>query len=411
MAGGSGTRFGSDRPKQFIDMKGGTMLRRATRAFAEHPAVDEIVVVVPPGYEESADGCKTAPAGADRAASVRNGLSAVSPRCEGGLVLIHDAARPFVTADVIDRVLEGAAETGAAIPVIPVTDTIYEMQPEPKGEPNPFGSGLAVRTLPREKLAAVQTPQGFDLALIRAAHTRALEKKAAVTDDGSAVLAAGGELRLVAGDPANRKVTTKDDLQNAASQRDGSCGASRLREPQEPSLWLAASEHRVGIGFDAHRFKAGQAASGPLVLGGVEIPFERGLEGHSDADVLTHALMDAILGALRLGDIGQLFPDTDARYEGISSMKLLEDVVSRMRAAGYAAENADSTLVCERPKIAPYHAEMERSLAEALGIPPERVSVKATTTEKLGFTGREEGIAAEAVVLLIQKRQGQQEHD
>ena len=367
MAGGSGTRFGSDAPKQFVPMDGETMLRRAIRAFENHPSVDEVIVVVPSGYEDFAEGRKTASAGADRAASVRNGLDAVPSRFEGGLVLIHDAARPFVARAVIDRVLEAACEAGAAVPAVPVTDTVYDDDSN-DGE-------QTVRVLPRGRLAAAQTPQGFDLALIRAAHARAFAEGLTVTDDGSTALAAGCELRLVEGDAANRKITTRED-------------------------WPVTPARRAGIGFDAHRFETGPAARRPLVLGGVAIPFDRGLEGHSDADVLTHALMDAILGALHLGDIGLLFPDTDERYRGISSMVLLADVTARMREAGYEIENADTTLVCERPKIAPHRETVERSLAEALGVQPEHVSVKATTTEKLGFTGREEGIAAEAIVLL-----------
>jgi len=209
--------------------------------------------------------------------------------------------------------------------------------------------------------------------LIRAAHARAAEAGASYTDDGSLVLAAGCAVCLVEGDPANAKVTTPADVGAAAPL--------------------------VGIGFDAHRFAAGR----PLVLGGVEIPFERGLDGHSDADVLTHALMDAILGALRLGDIGTLFPDSDPAYAGVSSMKLLADITRRMRGAGYEIENADGVVVCEQPKLAPHRAEIEKRLADALGVPSGRVSVKGTTTERLGFTGREEGIAAEAVVLLKKK--------
>ena len=338
--------------------------------------------------------------GADRAASVRNGVEALS--FDNGLVLIHDAARPFVTRAVIDRVLEGTYEAGAAVPVLPLTDTIYEIQPEPvpkgdsscvpKGdgscgsrlrepqEPSPFGTqkpspfGTAMRVLSRERLAAAQTPQGFDLALIRAAQGRALDDKLTATDDGSVVLAAGGELRLVEGDSANRKVTTKEDLQDHGD--------------------------RVGIGFDAHRFEEGR----PLILGGVEVPFDKGLSGHSDADVVTHALMDAILGALSEGDIGKMFPDTDPRYKGISSMILLREVVSLMDGRGYEAVNADITVIAEKPRLSGYSENIEASLAEALSVDPGCVSLKATTTEKLGFTGREEGMAAEAVVLLRTKQ-------
>ncbi|MDR1815630.1 MAG: 2-C-methyl-D-erythritol 4-phosphate cytidylyltransferase [Clostridiales Family XIII bacterium] len=386
-AGGAGTRFGGDVPKQFRDVGGKPMWARAAAAFAEHEAVDEVVVVVPEsgaGFENNGNDVCFVSGGADRQASVRNGLAAVS--FADGLALIHDAARPFVSREVIDRVIEGAASCGAAVPGVPVTDTIYQ------GE----------TALDREALRAVQTPQGFDLCLIRAAHARAAEAGASYTDDGSLVLAAGHAVRVVEGDAANVKVTTPTDMESAT------CSAIGGRQDAAPTAGIdgganragiGAGASRVGIGFDAHRFVGGR----PLILGGVEIPFEMGLQGHSDADVLTHAFMDAILGALRLGDIGTLFPDSDPAYAGVSSMKLLADVTRRMRGAGYEIENADGVVVCEQPKLAPHRAEIEKRLADALGVPSGRVSVKGTTTERLGFTGREEGIAAEAVVLLKKK--------
>ncbi|MDR1796609.1 MAG: 2-C-methyl-D-erythritol 2,4-cyclodiphosphate synthase [Clostridiales Family XIII bacterium] len=365
-AGGAGVRFGGNAPKQFLDVDGETMVLRAIRPFEKHPAIDEIIVVVPAGFEEQAGGFTTVLGGPDRVASVRNGLAAV-PFSEG-LVLIHDAARPFVTKGVIDSVLQGAAEAGAAVPCIPVTDTIYEARLSYDGaEHRPEAADI----LERQRLRAVQTPQGFDLARIKEAHEAAAVSGSAFTDDGSMVHATGHAVRLVEGDPANRKITRPGDLASS----------------------------RVGVGFDAHRFREG----GPLVLGGVEIPFEKGLDGHSDADVLTHALMDAILGALHMGDIGALFPDTDPRYQGISSMELLEKVANTMQAAGFGVGNADMTVVCEEPKIAPHRERIEESLAAAVGSRADKISVKGTTTEKLGFSGREEGIAAEAVVLLTKR--------
>ena len=305
--------------------------------------------------------------GKDRAASVRSGLEAIGKEAAGGLVLIHDAARPFITCGLILRVLEAAYAYGAAVPVTPVNDTIYGY-----GE-----DGFAAGIPERNRLRGAQTPQGFGLSLIKEGHRRALEQGLSLTDDGAAVFACGTRVALVEGDTANTKVTLPEDL--AAASAPG--GDARVR---------------VGIGFDAHRFSEGRA----LVLGGVRIPYDKGLAGHSDADVLTHALMDAMLGALREGDIGKLFPETDPALAGISSLALLSGVVSLMKKRGYEIGNADLTIVAERPRIAPYSGEIERQLASVLETEPENISLKATTTEKLGFTGREEGMAAEAIVLL-----------
>ncbi|MDR3363519.1 MAG: 2-C-methyl-D-erythritol 2,4-cyclodiphosphate synthase [Clostridiales Family XIII bacterium] len=393
-AGGAGTRFGADAPKQFLDVGGQSMLAAAARPFVRLGYADELVFAVPDGFIEQTRKLMADELGAiwaggqggmqilhaeaagrhiklraicggeDRAASVRAGLEAASVR--EGLVLIHDAARPFVSEALIERVLEAANACGAAVPAVPIRDTVYIA-----------GADSYASEIPdRAKLRAVQTPQGFDFALISAAHERALQDGIFVTDDGMPVLAAGGRVSLVDGDLANIKITRADDLPEAGL--------------------------RVGAGFDAHRFAEGR----PLILGGVEIPFEKGLAGHSDADVLTHALMDAILGALCEGDIGKLFPDADPAYEGVSSLKLLGEVTALMRARGYGLGNADLTLVCERPRMAPYREEVTQKLAAALGTAPENVSLKATTTEKLGFAGREEGIAAEAVVLLKRKYTG-----
>ncbi|MDR0875930.1 MAG: 2-C-methyl-D-erythritol 4-phosphate cytidylyltransferase [Clostridiales Family XIII bacterium] len=382
-AGGSGARFGGDLPKQFADLGGRSVLEASAELFAADARVDEIVVVVPGEYRDFAEdslrvACQqkkltVVTGGADRTASVNAGLAAVS--AADGLVLIHDAARPFVSREVIDSVIEAALAYGAAVPAVPVTDTIYETEPGGGAAAAPrFAASIPERNM----LRAVQTPQGFDLALLRAAHQKALKDDLRVTDDGMPALAAGARVAVVDGDPANIKITTPEDMPFAA---------------------LRGSGFRVGFGFDAHRFDGGR----PLILGGVRIPFEKGLAGHSDADVLTHALMDAILGALGAGDIGQRFPDTDDAYKGVSSMLLLADVASLMQGEGYEIANCDMTLVTERPKMAPHRRAVEESLATALGTEPKNVSLKATTTEKLGFTGREEGIAAEAAVLLRQR--------
>jgi len=401
-AGGMGTRFGADSkesaPKQYINIGGKSMIVAAAEPFFKCCDADEIVFVVPDGYLTHTCGIivkemsgfwihaassaqkltvnyggrdhivRVVHGGQDRAASVRSGLEAIGEDAAGGIVLIHDAARPFVTRDLILRVLEAAHAYGAAVPVTPVNDTIYGY-----GE-----DGFAAGIPERDRLRGAQTPQGFDLALIKEGHWRALAEGLSLTDDGAAVFACGARVALVEGDTANIKVTLPEDLSEASAP---GIGGDRVR---------------VGIGFDAHRFSEGRA----LVLGGVSIPHDKGLLGHSDADVLTHALMDAILGALHEGDIGKLFPDSDPALAGISSFTLLSGVVSLMKKRGYEIGNADLTLVAERPRIAPYSAEIEKRLASLLETEPERISLKATTTERLGFTGREEGIAAEAIVLL-----------
>jgi 2-C-methyl-D-erythritol 4-phosphate cytidylyltransferase/2-C-methyl-D-erythritol 2,4-cyclodiphosphate synthase len=379
-AGGTGERFGGECPKQFTDLDGKSVFTAAAEPFASDVRVDEIVAVVPEAYADKADTalrgiCESkiwtvVSGGTDRKASVQKGLAAISS--EDGLVLIHDAARPFVKPEVIDRVLAAAYEYGAAVPAVALTDTIYETKQSGEGETALcFTARIPDRTL----LRAVQTPQGFDAALLREAHQKASEASLFVTDDGMPVFMAGKQVAVVAGDPANIKITTPADI---------------------PPFLPPGQGFRVGFGFDAHRF----AEDRPLFLGGIRIPFEKGLEGHSDADVLTHALIDAILGALCAGDIGQRFPDTDDAYKGVSSLLLLADVVALMQSEGYEIANCDMTLVAERPKLAPHRRAVEENLAAALGTGPENVSLKATTTEKLGFTGREEGIAAEAAVLL-----------
>ena len=401
-----GTRFGADpyeaAPKQFINVGGHSMIIASALPFLECDHVDEIIFVAPIGYarhtcklivremngvwihaQTSAQKLtvkrngrvietKVVHGGQDRAASVQSGLRAIDEEVSaGGLVLIHDAARPFVSVNLITKVLETAYEYGAAVPVTQVSDTVYV-----DGD-----DGFVAGIPDRKRLRGVQTPQGFDLDTIREAHRHAQAKGFSPTDDGTPVFSSGGRIALVEGESSNIKITVPEDL------------------PDAVPLWGGGVGLRVGIGFDVHRFGDDRA----LVLGGVNVPHEKGLVGHSDADVLTHALMDAILGALHEGDIGRLFPDTDPVFKGISSIELLGGVVSLMDKRGYQIENADLTIVAEKPRIAPYSAVIERSLADALGTEAKNVSLKATTTEKLGFTGREEGIAAEAVVLIRNK--------
>ncbi|MDR3072883.1 MAG: 2-C-methyl-D-erythritol 2,4-cyclodiphosphate synthase [Clostridiales Family XIII bacterium] len=409
-AGGQGIRFASDLPKQFLDVGGQAMLLRAAMPYLTHGAVDEILFVLPQdriemtttllctyfgqdlassksqdsnsGRTECLESTRVfvldrtsfgadaltiilTIGGAERTESVRNGLSSCS--FESGIVLIHDAARPYVSGDVIDRVLDASYRYGVAIPVIPVSDTIYRTSfPENKQH----GPHVLLDVPNRESLYSVQTPQGFDLFLIREAHLRAERQGVSFTDDGSLVQTmTDHSVTLVEGDPANIKITHAEDLNR---------------------------ENRVGIGFDAHRFVENRR----LILGGVEIPYVYGLLGHSDADVLTHALMDAMLGALSLGDIGKLFPDTDVKYKNADSMKLLAEVRDKIEKNGYRVSNADLVIVAEKPRLAAYIPAIRKRVADALGLPPDAVGVKATTTEGLGFTGREEGIGSQAVVML-----------
>lgn len=366
VAAGRGTRFGGDLPKQFLKIGGETVLEKAVAAFEAHPAVDQIAVVTGGDFIMLCeDLCskftkvkRILPGGAQRQDSVYEGLKTVTE----GLVLIHDGARPFVTGKVIDRVLEGAYNQGACVPCVAVKDTVRQ------------AAGGSSRTLDRSTLFSVQTPQGFEVCLLKEAFAKAFEEGFSGTDDASLVERLGHPVALAEGDYANIKITTREDL------------------PEEDKKM----DMRVGCGYDVHKL----VEERKLILGGVEIPHTKGLLGHSDADVLIHALMDAILGAAAMGDIGKHFPDSDQQYKGISSMKLLEHVKTLISDAGYTVGNVDVTVMAQKPKIASYIPQMKSNIAETLGIEIEKVNVKGTTTEKLGFVGREEGIAAEAVCIL-----------
>lgn len=325
--------------------------------------------------------------GADRQESVRRALSLVPG--EVPLVVVHDAARPFLPDEVLARTIAAACAHGAAAAALPPADTVVRTLPG-----GAFGGACD-----REELRLVQTPQAFSAKLLRAAHTWARRSAARFTDDLTLVAAylearrrtagegAAGEATpsLVPGDPRLRKVTTPEDLAWARAE-----------------LLPPASDVRVGFGVDFHRFAAGRR----LVLGGVEIPHEKGLLGHSDADVLAHAVADALLGAAAMGDIGRHFPPDDPRYEGAASLALLAEVAALLRAAGWAPENVDATVVAESPRLAPHVAEMRERLAAAIGVAVDRVSVKATTPEGLGALGRGEGVAAQAVALVARRGPG-----
>ena len=363
VAAGASRRMGFDKLSYRLP-DGRTVLETSCAALAAHPAVRQVVLVAGanrPECERIAAACPkpccVVDGGETRADSVRNGLAVA----EGALVAIHDAARPFVSRAVITAALEAAARTGAAAPAVPVKDTIKVAQ-----------GGRVVSTPDRAMLYAVQTPQCFSREKYRQALACVTGEQARqVTDDCSLFELAGMPVELTAGDYGNYKITTPDDLKKEKTMR-------------------------IGHGYDVHRLVEDRK----LILGGVEIPYEKGLLGHSDADVLLHAVMDAVLGAAALGDIGRHFPDTDPAYRGADSLALTRAVAALIREHGYTVGNIDATILCQKPKLAPYIEEMRRNIAAAFGVAADAVSVKATTEEHLGFTGEGLGIAAHAVALL-----------
>ncbi|QXM24935.1 bifunctional 2-C-methyl-D-erythritol 4-phosphate cytidylyltransferase/2-C-methyl-D-erythritol 2,4-cyclodiphosphate synthase [Elioraea tepida] len=370
LASGRGERLGAPMPKQFLELAGAPVLRHAALAFLRHPGVASVRVVGP------AEPCAAAlaglgvppaiPGGASRQESARAGLEALASDPPDA-VLIHDAARPLVPASVIDAVLAALAEGAeAVIPALPVTDTLKRER-----------SGLVAGTVPREGLVRVQTPQGFRFPAILAAHRAAAG--GSLTDDAAVAEASGIPVRLVPGAEENLKVTFPGDLARAAA------------------LIGAALVPRTGTGFDVHRLVPGR----PLVLCGVAIPSPVGLAGHSDADVGIHALCDALYGALAEGDIGTHFPPSEARWKDADSAVFLRHAAGRVAARGGRIAHVDVTLICERPRIGPYAAAMRERLAVLLDVSVSAVSVKATTTERLGFTGRGEGIAAQAAATVL----------
>jgi len=371
VAAGTSSRMGFD--KLLHPIEGVPVLRRAVAVLDACRYVDQLVVVAGAQREAVAEMLRThppekplkiVPGGATRAASVAAGVGACG---EAALVAIHDGARPFASQALVERVIEAAAQAGAAAPALAVRDTI-------KREAN----GFVEATVPRQGLVAVQTPQVFD----RAAYAKALAaiaetEYAHITDDCMVMERAGKAVELVAGEESNIKITTPGDLAGLERQN-------------------AKRGFSIGHGYDVHRLVPGRR----LVLGGVEIPHETGLLGHSDADVLLHAVMDALLGAAALGDFGRHFPDNDPAYAGADSLRLLEAVAALLRREGWQAGNVDATVVCQAPRLARHIPAMRRNIATVLGLGENTVNVKATTEEGLGFTGAGQGIAAHAVALL-----------
>jgi 2-C-methyl-D-erythritol 4-phosphate cytidylyltransferase/2-C-methyl-D-erythritol 2,4-cyclodiphosphate synthase len=373
VAGGRGVRAGGSTPKQFLELAGRSVLQRSAEALAAHPDVQDLVVVLPEAWVDRGAElvgklrvpCRCVAGGARRQDSVRAGFAAIDARAD--VVLVHDAARPFVTPEVIDRVIAAASTTGAAIPCVPVTDTV-------KRADDRGAERVVLKTVPREALWLTQTPQGFRRdVLARAVADGAGEVEA--TDEARLVELAGGSVAIVDGDRRNTKLTTAEDIEEAQQRM---------------------SEWRVGTGYDLHQLVGGR----PLVLAGVVVPSHKGPLGHSDGDVVCHALTDAILGAVGAGDIGQMFPNTDPQWKNAPGLDLLSRALARVHEAGWRVVNADVTVILEMPKLSPHVADIRLRLAECLGVQVDAVSVKGKTNEGVDAVGRGEAIASHAVVML-----------
>ena len=386
VAAGRGHRVGGPLPKQYRQLAGRTVLGHSVRRFAEHPRIDRVRVVINPAdrafYDDAVQGSDGADAGmllepvaggATRQESVRNGLESLAA-APPALVLIHDGARPLVTDAVIEGALDALAGHDGALPALAVSDSLKRAAP---------GSVLVAGAVAREGLWRAQTPQGFRYPEILDAHRAAAG--AALTDDAAVAEQAGLSVALTAGDEDNLKITTEQDFLRAerimAAQGARDAGVA------------ATLETRVGMGFDVHRFGPGDH----LMLGGVVVPHESGVVSHSDGDVVLHAIVDAVLGALAAGDIGTHFPPSDETWRDADSAHFVVHTLELLKERGGQLGHVDVTLICQRPRIGPHRAAMVARLAALLGLAPARISLKATTTERLGFTGRGEGIAAQAV--------------
>jgi 2-C-methyl-D-erythritol 4-phosphate cytidylyltransferase/2-C-methyl-D-erythritol 2,4-cyclodiphosphate synthase len=377
-AGGRGQRLGGASPKQLLALDGRTLLERSVEPFLAHPSIDEVVVAVPPEVARdpprylrgAAKPLRMVVGGARRQDSVSNAFAAAAAASD--LFLIHDAARPFVSADLIGRIIEATAAHGAAIAAIAASDTVKRVRPR---DPASAALGYVVQeTLDRESIFLAQTPQGFRRDVLAAAVALG-QSGVEATDEAALAERAGYAVHVVVGEASNVKITTAEDLDAA-------------RRSTMPG--------RAGLGCDLHRLVSGR----PLILGGVTIPSERGALGHSDADVVCHAVTDAILGAAALGDIGLHFPDSDPRWKDARSLDMLRQTVSMAAESGFEIGNVDVTVMLESPKLRGHIDQIRGSLAAVLGIEAERISVKAKTNEGLDAIGRGEAIAAQAVALL-----------
>jgi len=379
VAGGRGERLGGAIPKQLRTVGGRTLLERSIRPFDMVDAIQEIVVVLPPELVSPPPEClnrirtdvRVVAGGERRQDSVAFGFDAVAP--SSGVIMIHDAARPFCTPELVQRTLDAATESGAAIAALAAQDTVKEGDVQ-------SGLKVVVRTVPREKIFLAQTPQAFTRSVLREAV--ALGRSGVVgTDESALAEQAGHRVRLVDGDPRNIKITSEADL----------ALAEEMTSSTEPTLQI-----RVGLGYDLHRLVEGR----PLVLGGVTIPGDRGLLGHSDADAVCHAVADAVLGAANAGDIGEHFPDDDARWKNASSIDLLGRVTALVRDRGFGVDNVDIVVIADWPKIRDHAEAMRQQLARALSVRPDVVAIKGKTSEGVGPVGRGEAIAVHAVALV-----------
>ncbi len=369
LAGGGGARVGAEIPKQYLDLSGRAVLCHSIETFLGHPAIDEVCCVIRPEDRDLYDAAVAGLAildpvtgGRNRQESARFGLESLA-KAAPATVLIHDAARPFVDSETIDRTLAGLLDCPAALPAVPLSDTLKRSD----------GTRVA-GTIERDGLWRAQTPQGFRYQEILAAHRASAGE--ALTDDATVAEHAGLDVALVMGNESNMKITTADDLERARRMFAG-----------------VAPDVRVGTGFDVHRFGPGDE----IMLCGIAVASDRGLEGHSDADVGLHAVTDALLGAVAAGDIGMHFPPTDPQWRDAPSDVFVRHAAGLIRTKGGEISHVDVTIICEQPKIGPYRAAMVARIAEILDIEHDRVGVKATTTEGLGFTGRGDGIAVQAL--------------
>ncbi len=371
-AGGRGERFGAGRPKQLLSIGGQPILERSVNAFLQHDAIGDVVVALPadianapPSYLiNTSKPLQIVSGGARRRDSVASAFRVVSERCD--VVVVHDAARPFASRDLISRTIAAAAESGAALAALESRDTVKQVHDR-----------VVQRTLDRRSIFLAQTPQAFRRSVLR----DALGLDADATDEAALAEQAGHRVVVVEGEASNIKITTPADVAIAEA-----IGAAAR----------PARTGRAGLGYDLHRLVEGR----PLILGGVTIPFERGLAGHSDADAVCHAVTDAILGAAGAGDIGRHFPDIDPQWKGASSLELLRRAVAIVKGRGLVVGNVDATVLVERPKLAPYIDSMCSTMAAAIGISADRVSIKAKTNEGVGAIGRGEAIAVHAVAMV-----------
>jgi 2-C-methyl-D-erythritol 4-phosphate cytidylyltransferase/2-C-methyl-D-erythritol 2,4-cyclodiphosphate synthase len=382
-AGGAGKRLKSHIAKQYLLLDSVPVLVHTLKVFQKSKEIDEIIIALPPEdvvhiRQELAEKygltkvIKAVAGGNERQDSVGNCLVAIEGKCD--LVVIHDAVRPFVTEELIRQVVESARTTGATIAGVRTKDTIKEVK-----EDNMVGA-----TVPRQNLWLTQTPQAFDFELLKKAYQTAYTENFYGTDDASLVERLGKEVKMIEGSYENIKITTNEDMLMADTL---------IKKNSKTGF-------RTGFGYDSHRFDAGRK----LVLGGVEIPFDKGLYGHSDADALIHAICDALLGATGAGDIGRHFPDNDPEYKNISSMILLERVNKIIKAKGFDINNIDATVVMEQPKLAPSAAKMVANIARVLNISKDSINIKAKTNEGMGFTGRNEGVAVFAIAAVTERK-------